>query len=168
VCTNNDGSPAVSVEFQIDAELPIDQGYHLCGRNTIEPPARYGFPLVRAVVAEPSTYKEASVIPEWYLAMKEKLDALDCTGTWDLVPLPSHAAPITCKWVFKIKTKSDDSIERYKGHLVARGFQQTQGFGYDETFTSVAHMTNVLFGLSQMNLKNAFFSNTQEICVSFH
>jgi hypothetical protein len=64
VCTNNDGSPAVSVEFQIDAELPIDQGYHLCGRNTIEPPARYGFPLVRAVVAEPSTYKEASVIPE--------------------------------------------------------------------------------------------------------
>jgi hypothetical protein len=35
---------------------------------------------------------------------------LDRTGTWDLVPLPSHAAPITCKWVFKIKTKFDGSV----------------------------------------------------------
>jgi hypothetical protein len=35
---------------------------------------------------------------------------LDRTSTWDLVPLPSHAAPITCKWVFKIKTKFDGSV----------------------------------------------------------
>jgi hypothetical protein len=55
--------------------------------------------------------------------MKEELDALDRTGTWDLVPLPSHAIPITCKWVFKIKTKSDGSVERYKARLVARDFQ---------------------------------------------
>jgi hypothetical protein len=45
------------------------------------------------------------------------------TGTWDLVPLPSHAIHITCKWVFKIKTKSDGSVERYKTRLVARDFQ---------------------------------------------
>jgi hypothetical protein len=55
------------------------------------------------------------------------LAALDRTGTWDIVPLPSHAVPITCKLVFKIKTKFDGSIERYKARLVARGFKQTQG-----------------------------------------
>ena len=75
--------------------------------------------------------------------MTEELAALDRTGTWDIVPLPSGAVPITCKWVFKVKTKSDGSIERYKAHLVARGFQQTQGIDYDETFAPVAHMTTI-------------------------
>jgi hypothetical protein len=74
--------------------------------------------------------------------------------------------PITSKWKFKIKTKSDRSIERYKAHLVARGFWQTQGRDYDETFAPVAHMTNVQtltavaatssWTLSQMDVKNAF------------
>ena len=43
--------------------------------------------------------------------MCEELAALDRRGTWDLVPLPSHAVPITSKWVFKVKRKSDGSIE---------------------------------------------------------
>jgi len=74
--------------------------------------------------------------------------------------------PVTSKWVSKIKTKSDGSIERYKAHLVARGFQQTLGLDYDETFAPVAHMTIdrtliavVAFSswtISQMDVKNAF------------
>ena len=65
--------------------------------------------------------------PEWQLAMAEELAALERSGTWDLVPLPSGVRPITCKWVYKIKTRSDSSLERYKDRLVARGFQQEQG-----------------------------------------
>ena len=127
-----------------------------------------GFSHVSAVlaVAEPSTYKEASGIPEWQNAMSEELAALDRTSTWEIVPLPSHAVPITCKWVFKIKTKSDGSLERYKARLVARGFQQTQGRDYEETFAPVAHMTTIRtmiavaasrsWTISQMDVKNAF------------
>jgi hypothetical protein len=100
--------------------------------------------------------------------MQDELDALDRKGTWDLVPLPSHAVPITYKWVFKMKTKSDGSVERYKARLVARGFQQTQGLDYDETFAPVTHMTTVRtliavatsssWTISQMDVKNAFSS----------
>lgn len=73
--------------------------------------------------------------------------ALDHQGTWDLVPLPSHVVPITSKWLFKIKRKSDGSIERYKARLVARGFQQAQGRDYDETFAPIAHMTTIVHTL---------------------
>jgi hypothetical protein len=172
VCTNNDDSPVVSDDLQIvDGSqfadlLPNHQGYHLRDRSTIEPLDRYGFRCVAVVIVEPSNYHEASGIHEWQLAMQEELDVLDRTGTWDLVPLPSHAVPITCKWVFKIKTKSDGSVERYKARLVARGFQLTQGLDYDETFAPIAHMTVVRtliavaasssWIISQMDVKNAF------------
>jgi hypothetical protein len=39
------------------------------------------FPHVHVVVDEPSTYHEASRIPEWQLAMFEELGALDHQGT---------------------------------------------------------------------------------------
>jgi hypothetical protein len=99
--------------------------------------------------------------------MSEELAALERRGTWDIVPLPPYTVPITCKWVFKVKIKSDGSIERYKALLVAKGFQQTQGHDYDETFAPIAHMTMVRtlivvaasksYNISQMDVKNAFF-----------
>ena len=60
-----------------------------------------------------------------------------------MVPLPSHAVPITYKWIYKVKTRSDGSIERYKAWLVARGFQQEYGHDYEETFAPIAHMHTV-------------------------
>src|SRR6185436_5884501 len=132
-------SNTLSESHDASDEPQVGQHYNLRDRTTIEPPDKLGFPRVSAVIGEPSSYHEAANIPEWQAAMTEELAALERTCTWDIVPLPSHAVPITCKWVFKIKTKSDGSIERYKARLVARGFQQTQGLDYDETFAPVAH-----------------------------
>ena len=42
--------------------------------------------------------------------MKEELDTLHKTRTWDLVDLPSGKSTIGCKWVYKIKTRSDGTI----------------------------------------------------------
>jgi hypothetical protein len=60
------------------------------------------------------TYKEASKLPEWCDAMSLELATLDKIGTWELVPLPIDKVPITCKWIYKIKTRFDGSVERYK------------------------------------------------------
>ncbi|WVZ70679.1 LOW QUALITY PROTEIN: hypothetical protein U9M48_019322 [Paspalum notatum var. saurae] len=144
------------------------------GHRSRQPVDRYGFGPVTwqgfagTVLSEPLSYRDAILHPEWQLAMAEEIAALERTGTWDLVPTPSHVRPITCKWVYKVKTRSDGSLERYKARLVARGFQQEHGRDYDETFAPVAHMTIVRallvvasvreWSISQLDVKNAFLN----------
>jgi hypothetical protein len=127
-------------------------------------PSHYGL----SVALEPTSYRDAKCHPEWQLAMAEEIAALERTGTWDLVSPPPGVRPIICKWVYKIKTRSDGSLERYKVRLVARGFQQEQGRDYDETFAPVAHMTTVRtllavasirhWSMSQLDVQNVFLN----------
>ena len=101
--------------------------------------------------------------------MKEELDALHKTGTWDLVDLPSRKSAICCKWVYKIKTRSDGTVDRYKARLIARGFTQEYVIDYEETFAPVARLSSVrtliaIFAarkwpLFKMDVKNVFFND---------
>jgi hypothetical protein len=124
---------------------------------------------------EPHTYREACTNPFWQQAMTEELQALEKTHTWDLVDLPHGKSVIGCKWVYKIKTKSDGSIERYKAHHVTKGYAQEYGIDYEETFAPVARITSVRsllaiaavhqWPLFQMDVKNAFLNGdlTEEV-----
>jgi hypothetical protein len=96
-----------------------------------------------ATLHEPHTYCEASTNPLWQQAITDELDALHKTHTWDMTTLPPGKFAVGCKWVYKIKTRADGSVKRYKACLVARGFTQEYGIDYEETFASVAHLTSV-------------------------
>ncbi|KAL0403040.1 UNVERIFIED_CONTAM: Retrovirus-related Pol polyprotein from transposon RE1 [Sesamum radiatum] len=61
---------------------------------------------------------------EWDNAMREELTALEKNNTWDIVDLPQSKRAIGCKWVFKVKLKSDGTVDRYKARLVAKGYNQ--------------------------------------------
>jgi hypothetical protein len=75
-------------------------------------------------LSESASYHDAILHPKWQHTMIEEIDILERTSTWDLVSFSSYVHPITCKLVYKVKIRSDSSLQRYKAHLVARDFQQ--------------------------------------------
>ena len=75
---------------------------------------------------------------------------------------------VGCKWIYKIKTRFNGSIELYKAHFVAKGFTQEYGIDYEETFALVARISSIRallaiataskWDLFQMDVKNAFLN----------
>uniref|UniRef100_A0A2N9GSL0 Reverse transcriptase Ty1/copia-type domain-containing protein n=1 Tax=Fagus sylvatica TaxID=28930 RepID=A0A2N9GSL0_FAGSY len=96
-----------------------------------------------ATLHESHSYREAPSNPLWQVAMTKELDALFKNRIWDLVDLPPDKSVVGCKWVFKIKTQSNGSIERYKAHFVAKGFTQEYGIDFEETFVPIARLSSI-------------------------
>ncbi|GKV47997.1 hypothetical protein SLEP1_g54840 [Rubroshorea leprosula] len=115
---------------------------------------------------EPSNYSQAVKDENWRQAMETEIKALEDNQTWILTDLPEGKVPIGCKWVYKIKYKTDGTIERYKARLVAKGFTQQEGLDYHETFAPVAKLVtlrcllavaaNQNWSLHQLDVQNAF------------
>lgn len=75
--------------------------------------------------------------------MAQEIQALENHQTWSLEYLPPGKHAIDSKWVYKIKYKSDGTVEHFRVWLVAKGFTQVEGLNYHDTFAPVAKITTL-------------------------
>ncbi|KAJ0576017.1 putative RNA-directed DNA polymerase [Helianthus annuus] len=118
---------------------------------------------------KPSCVSQAIKDPLWRKAMDDEHNALLHNQTLELVPSSTHT-PIGCKWVFRVKRKPDESIDKYKARLVAKGFHQQPGKDFFETFSPVTKPVTIRVVLSlalsnqwslrQLDINNAFLQGT--------
>lgn len=106
-------------------------------------PSYKKFVAAISTTSKPKTFSTADKDKNWHDALAIESSVLEENNTWTLTPLPVGKQPIGCKWVCKIKYKSDGSIERYKVCLVAKGFTQQEGINYHETFAPVAKLVTI-------------------------
>ncbi|XP_021897317.1 uncharacterized protein LOC110814225 [Carica papaya] len=98
--------------------------------------------------------------------MEAEIAALEKNKTWFLTTLPHGKTAIGSRWVYKLKLKPDDTIDRYKARLVAKGYHQVEGKDYFDSFSPVAKLVTVRILMSvaaarqwklhQLDVNNAF------------
>ena len=75
-----------------------------------------------------------------------------------------------CRWVFRLKKNPNGSVNRYKARLIAKGYLQTLGFDFTETFSLVVKATSLRiiltivlargWQLRQLDVNNAFLNGS--------
>ena len=120
----------------------------------------------------PRSYEEAMKHKVWRDSVGDERDAMIRNDTWYESALPKGKKAVSSRWIFTIKYLANGKIERCKTRLVARGFTQTYGEDYIDTFAPVAKLhtirivlsiaTNLKWDLWQMDVKNAFLQGELE------
>nr|GEY61898.1 putative reverse transcriptase, RNA-dependent DNA polymerase [Tanacetum cinerariifolium] len=62
----------------------------------------------------PSSFEQALKSEKWKKAMDDEMKALKKNKTWDQCALPQGKKPVGCRWIFTVKYKPDETVERYK------------------------------------------------------
>ncbi|CAI7797891.1 unnamed protein product [Closterium sp. NIES-53] len=94
---------------------------------------------------------------KWHEAMDKELKALEERNTWKVVAfgMAQNKTVLTGKWVFRVKTKADGTIDKFKARWVVRGFDQEHGRDFTETFAPVSRHTSlrILLTIAAMKKK---------------
>jgi hypothetical protein len=103
---------------------------------------------------DPMTIWAAMKTPQaeqWIEALYAEIDQLLDSGTLIFRDAaPKGQRKIDGKWVLKVKRGPDGEVNKLKARLVARGFMQTKGVDFAETYASTASpiYQRILFALS--------------------
>lgn len=86
--------------------------------------------------------------------------------TWHLIPPQKGLNVIDCKWVFKLKRRSDGNIDRYKARLVAKGFKQRYVIDYVVKHATIRLILSIVIScgwiIRQLDIQNAFLHGILE------
>jgi len=104
--------------------------------------------------------------------MKDEMDSTARNKVWDLVDFPPQRKSIRKKWAFKIKLRVGGAIDKFKAHLVAKGFTHFDGVDHEETFSHVVRFASIFLLLAlvvhldlelfQMDIKTIFLNGSLE------
>ncbi|GKB39718.1 retrotransposon protein, putative, ty1-copia subclass [Tanacetum coccineum] len=149
----------------------------ICGSARIpQAPDRYGFYVnveeyELGDLNEPPNYKAALSDPKfnkWLKAMNMEMQSMKDNQIWVLVNLPPNGRPVRNKWLFKKNIDMDGNVHTFKARLIAKGYTQTYGVDYEETFSPAANIRAIRILLAivafydyeiwQMDVKIAFLN----------
>ena len=108
-------SPKYEEKFGLQAtglDCLLPEHFALIGSHWIQEPKKWG----EAMVSEHSA--------KWKEAANAEYSSLLEIQTWDLVELPAGRKPIGSKWVFRVKHKSDGTIDPFKARFAAKAYTQ--------------------------------------------
>jgi hypothetical protein len=117
----------------------------------------------------PQTYQEAmrcEDASEWKKSIQEEHQSLKQHQTFKIVPRTNNMKIIKAKYVFKIKQDEEGKPVRFKTRLVAKGYTQTQGIDFFETFAPTLRHDSLRFLLS-MAAQNNFVVQHLDVQTAF-
>ena len=85
--------------------------------------------------------------------MDAEIETIERNHTWELLELSEGEKTVEVKWIYRIKLNEKGEVDRFKAHLVTKGYTQKYGIDYYEVFTLVArHYTiRMVISLTAMN-----------------
>lgn len=133
-------------EITIEITPPVEP-LRKSNRNR-QQPQRFtpGSSNVQVRIEEPNTYKNAMKSPqvkEWREACLKEVRKIEEMGVWDIVDRPRDAPVVGGRWHFKIKYNPDGSVAKFKARYIAKGFTQTEGVDYTETFAPTGRLASL-------------------------
>lgn len=144
-------STSISKDLNLDQLIALRKGVRSCAQHPMSNFVSYQalsphfrrFSFTLSSITVPRNVSEVMKQPQWRNAMDEQMKALERNKTWEIVDLLKGKKLVGCRWVFIVKYKFDGSVERYKVRLVSKGYTQSYGIDYQETFALVATMNFV-------------------------
>ena len=70
--------------------------------------------------------------------MVEEMDSLEKNEAWDLVQLPAGRKVVARKWLFKNKLNAEVKVDKYKAHLVSKGYSHVERIDFGQIFSLFA------------------------------
>lgn len=97
--------------------------------------------------------------------MKEEMDSLKENDTFELTTLPEGRKIVGGRWVYALKENAERG-KIFKARYVAKGYNQTEGIDYHETFAPTANLTSVR-ALMPIPAQKDFFVHQMDVRTAY-
>ncbi|CAI7812843.1 unnamed protein product [Closterium sp. NIES-53] len=163
--------PYCSVDVPMDDENPREYAnaevfYHFADNGYVTPAEvntneaeriRPNF-IPDPEVGDEAAYPADTTLPHYTQSGLQILGLVTAErNTWNVVPIgvARNKTVLTGKWVFRVKTKADGTIDKFKARWVVRSFDQEHGRDFTETFAPISRHTSlrILLAIAAMKKK---------------